>query len=75
MFSPLQQDISDMTLPELEQKVAELSKKYYATHNPDLQSQIATFIDIYKQEIQAKIAKQKIQQQDDSDLDNLININ
>lgn len=76
MFSPFQPELSDMTLPQLEQKVAELSRKYFVTHNPQLQQQIATFIDIYKQEIATRIAKQKLDQQNgDSDLDNLININ
>lgn len=76
MFSPFQPELSDMTLPQLEQKVAELSQKYFATHNPQLQQQISTFIDIYKQEIASKIAKQKLDQQNgNDDLDNLINVN
>lgn len=76
MFHPFSDDLSDLTLPQLEQRVAELSRKYFATHNPQLQSQISTFIDIYKQEIQIKIAKEKARQQEngDSGLDNLINV-
>lgn len=75
MFSPLSEDLSNLTLPQLEQKVAELSRKYFATSNPQLQLQIATFIDIYKQEIKIKVSKEKQQLNNgDNDLDSLINI-
>lgn len=76
MFHPFSEDLSELTLPQLEQRVAELSRKYFATQNTQLQSQISTFIDIYKQEIQIKIAKEKARQQENGDdgLDNLINV-
>jgi hypothetical protein len=73
MFSPFSTDLSNQSINQLEQKVAELSQKYFATSNPQLRDQIATFIDIYKQELHTKLAQQS-SQSGDNGLDNLINI-
>jgi ribosome-associated translation inhibitor RaiA len=75
MFHPFQPELEDMTIPQVEEKIFELSKKYHQASNPQVKDQIATFIEIYKTELSVKIAKQKLNDDNDNkDLDNLINI-
>tara|TARA_Y100000389_G_scaffold48936_1_gene44505 strand:- start:192 stop:431 length:240 start_codon:yes stop_codon:yes gene_type:complete len=76
---PFAEDTSDMTVSQLYDKVAELTSKYFATNNPQVQEQITTFIEYYKQEALIKEAKIRTQdtenqQNGDLDLDKLINI-
>jgi len=77
MFNPLVDDFSALTDTEVEEKVVELGRKYWMSRNPDLQAQIATILEMYKEEARARRARayQQSQQNDDSGLDNLININ
>lgn len=57
----------------------DLQRKYFQTSNPNVQSQISNFLEIYKEEVKTRRAleahKQK-QMQDDNDnsLDNLIKV-
>lgn len=68
-----------MSVAQLHEKIADLTKKYFSTNNPQVQEQISTFIEYYKQEARVKEAKEKLeqeknQQNGDLDLDKLINI-
>jgi hypothetical protein len=79
MFHPFQEDTSEMTVTQIYDKVAELTKKYFQSNNPQVKEQIGTFIEYYKQEALVKEAKEKLeqeknQQNGDLDLDKLINI-
>ena len=77
MIHPLLGDISHLTDSEVDLKLADLSRKYFQTHNPGVQTQIANLIDIYKEEIRTRRARAKLQQQEengDNDLDNLIKV-
>jgi hypothetical protein len=80
VFSPFQQDLSELTISEIELKIAELSRKWAMSgHNPMIQDQLVTFIDIYKVELHSKIAKQQLKAQQSQDssnspLDKLINV-
>ena len=79
MFHPFQEDTSEMTDTQIYDKVAELTKKYFQSNNPQVKEQIGTFIEYYKQEALVKEAKEKLeqeknQQNGDLDLDKLINI-
>ena len=76
---PFAEDTKDMTVSQLYDKVAELTGKYFATQNPQLQEQISTFIEYYKQEATVKEAKNRFQDKENQqngnlDLDKLINI-
>jgi hypothetical protein len=76
---PFAEDTKDMTVSQLYDKVAELTGKYFATQNPQLQEQISTFIEYYKQEALVKEAKNRLQDKENQqngnlDLDKLINI-
>jgi len=78
MFNHLVDDFSILSDTEVEDKIGELSKKYWQTTNPQLQQQIAVVLEMFKEEGRARRAKQKLVQQeneDDNSLDNLIKIN
>ena len=77
MFNPLVDDFSALTDTEVEEKVVELGRKYWMSRNPDLQAQVATILEMYKEEARARRARAYQQSQDNGNdsLDNLININ
>lgn len=75
MFHPLIGDLSDLKDQDVENKLIELNKKYYAAArlgSSDLLTQLSTVITIYRQEL-AKRHAQKLKQADD-DLGQLINV-
>jgi|TARA_B100000925_G_C21884981_1_gene420198 hypothetical protein len=76
MLHPFSEDTKDLTVSELQEKLSDLSKKYFQTHNPQVKEQIGTFIEFYKQEILIKEQKlrQEEQKNGDLDLDNLIKV-
>ena len=73
---PLIGDLSSVKEPELEAKVQELTRKYFMTHNPGVQQQIALLIDQYKEELakRQREAYEKMMQSRNKDLDKLINV-
>ena len=76
MFHPLESDLTGLKDKEVEDKVLELTKKYYTAArlgNPDLLTQISTFITIYKSELSRRYM-QRSNGQDKDDLDQLINV-
>jgi hypothetical protein len=77
MFNPLVDDLSQLSDDEVQQKVTDLTRKYWQSKNPNVQSQIVSMLEIFKQEQQTRQAKkyQDSQNSNDPDLDNLININ
>ena len=79
MLHPFQEDASEMTVAQLYDKVADLTKKYFQANNPQVKEQISTFIEYYKQEALIKEAKEKLEREKNQqngylDLDKLINI-
>ena len=75
-FNPLVNSFDDLSDIELEEKILELNKKFWMTHNPQVKEQITAILDMYKAEMEGRRAKaKKINSQDgDNSLDNLINI-
>jgi len=75
-FNPFVHDLGQLKEAELDQKIIELSKKFWQTQNPDLRMQIQTILEMYKTELHVRQAQKKVQSQDNGDnpLDNLINI-
>jgi hypothetical protein len=76
MFHPFEGDLSQLKDSEIEQKVFELTKKYYAAQRLgkiDLLTQLSTFITIYKEEM-SKRYRQKLKGPDQDDLNQLINV-
>lgn len=72
---PLIDDFTDLTDSELNDKISELSHKYWKTRNPQVQNQMVMILDQLKEEQRVRIQKSQINQDsDENDLDNLINI-
>jgi hypothetical protein len=77
MFHPLEQDLTKLTDSEVEAKIQELSRKYFAAQRlgkPEMLTQIATFVTIYKQEMSRRYIE-KSRNDYDTDLGQLINVN
>jgi hypothetical protein len=80
MFHPLLPNIADLTPAELENKINDLTKKYWIaarSGNGGLCDQILVALESYKFELQNKnLNNNKIPTRNgDADLDGLININ
>lgn len=75
MFHPFEGDLSEFKDTEIEQRLIDLNKKYYAASrlgSQDLLTQLSTFITIYRAELNKRhILKFK---KNDGDLDQLINV-
>lgn len=76
MHHPLADDFSQLKDSELEEKISELTKKYWQGTNPSVQHQITLLLDMYKIELETRRAKiwQEQYQKRDQDLDNLIKV-
>jgi hypothetical protein len=79
MFNPLLPDLSELKTTELENKISELSKKYWIaarSGNGALCEQILVVLESYKYELQSKnLAANKIPTKSgETGLDDLINI-
>lgn len=77
MLHPLGQDLSLLKDTELEQKIMELSRKYFMTNNPAVRDQIAGMLDAYKIEMQERRSRVLTQeyQNRETGLDDLIKVN
>jgi len=77
MFHPLEEDLTLLSDSEVEAKMQELSRKYFAAQRlgkPEMLTQIATFVTIYRNEM-SKRYLEKSRSGFDGDLDQLINVN
>ena len=75
MFHPLVNDLSDLKESEIEEKLIDLNKKYYAAvrlGSRDLLTQLSTIITMYREELKLRYTRKN--QQDDDDLGQLINV-
>jgi hypothetical protein len=76
MFHPFEGDLTSLKDSEIEDKVSELTKKYFQASRlgkPELLTQISTFLIIYKEELSKRL-RAKTQGNMDRDLDQLINV-
>ncbi len=76
MYHPFEGDLSQLKDNEVEAKLLELNKKYFAAARlgkPELLTQLAIFVNIYKEEL-GKRYEAKTKQQFNGDLDQLINV-
>jgi ubiquitin C-terminal hydrolase len=77
MFNPLVDTFDNLSDSEIEEKISELSRKYFISHNPQVQQQISVILDMLKQELNSRIAKQRLKEQEqngENGLDSLINV-
>ena len=77
MFHPLQEDVTQLKDPELDQKVQEVTKKYFVAQrmgNHQLLTQLQTFVNIYREEQRRRLLTKSQGNKLDDDLDQLINV-
>ncbi len=76
MIHPFEGDLSELKDAEVEQRLFDLNKKYFTAARlgkPELLTQLATFVTIYREELNRRYAL-KSKGQLDGDLDQLINV-
>jgi vacuolar-type H+-ATPase subunit E/Vma4 len=74
---PLSGDFEKFKDSEIETKIQELSRKYFMTHNSDVQQQISMILNDYNQELSKRrqAALEKMMKTADKSIDNLIKVN
>lgn len=74
---PLIGNLDHLKDAEIENKINELTTRYFQTRNPGVQRQITAMLDTYKEEIgrRRQAEYQKIMNNRDKDLDKLIKVN
>lgn len=71
---PLVNDLSGLKDQEIHNKINDLTKKYFMTHNPDVQRQIANVLDELRIELQDRNRRLIEEQMKDKNLDSLIKL-
>jgi hypothetical protein len=74
---PLSGDLANIKDSELDSKISDLTKKYFMTRNPGVQTQISALLDSYKEEQRKRqqlALKKMMDNNRDKGLDKLINI-
>lgn len=74
---PYDADLSALKDTEIEEKIQELTRKYFTAQRlgkPELLTQLANFITIYKSEMSMRYQKKLKASNLDGDLDQLINV-
>lgn len=77
MFHPFQEDVTALTDAELDQKIQQVTRKYYQIARlgkAELLTQVQTFVTIYKDEFSRRQATRKLETNNGDDLDQLINV-
>jgi hypothetical protein len=69
-------DLSKLKDVELENKMQDLTQKYFQTSNAAIRSQISMYMDLFKSELAERRSKQlnEMYQKRNKDLDGLINV-
>ena len=73
---PLISDLSDLKTPELENKISDLTRKYFTSQNPDVRQQVVMILETYKEELAKRQLAEynKMMNSRNKDLDKLINV-
>lgn len=73
---PLVTDLDKLKDSELDNKINDLTRKYFTTQNFDVQRQISMVLDSYKMELdkRKRVAYENMMQSRDKSLDKLINV-
>jgi oligoendopeptidase F len=74
---PLAGDLTTLKDAELENKISDLTKKYFMTRNPGIQAQMVAMLDSYNEELRKRQqeALAKMMANKDKTLDKLIKVN
>jgi hypothetical protein len=71
---PLVNELSGLKDQEIHNKINDLTKKYFMTHNPDIQRQIANILDELRIELGDRNRRIIEEQLKDKNLDSLIKL-
>jgi hypothetical protein len=71
---PLVNELSGLKDQEIHSKINDLTKKYFMTHNPDIQRQIANILDELRTELGDRNRRLIEEQMKDKNLDSLIKL-
>lgn len=73
---PLVSDLSGLKTAELENKISDLTRKYFTSPNPDVRQQIVMILETYKEELARRQLEEynKMMNSRNKDLDKLINV-
>lgn len=73
---PLVINLPDLKTSEIEAKINDLTKKYFMTQNYEVQSQITSMLDTYKEELSNRQREEwnKVMESRNKGLDKLINV-
>ena len=74
---PLFEDTTELSDNDLEEKVIDLTKRYWQTANPQAQQQIILLIDSYRLDLETRRYRQKLANEainSQSELDKLIKV-
>jgi hypothetical protein len=74
---PLIHDTNELKISELENRISDLTRKYFSTANPELRNQIVLALDTYKMALSRRQQEEyeKMIQSRDKGLDKLIKVN
>lgn len=74
---PLAGDFEALKDSEIETKIQDLSRKYFMTHNSDVQQQISMILSDYNQELSKRrqAALEKMMKTADKSIDKLVKVN
>jgi hypothetical protein len=74
---PLAGSFENLKDSEIEEKITDLTKKYFMTRNFEVQMQISSLLENYKEEIgkRRQLQLQRLMQKSEKSLDNLVKIN
>lgn len=73
---PLILDAGSIKTSELESKISDLTRKYFMTHNYELQTQMSAMLDVYKEELARRQHDEweRVMESRNKGLDKLINV-
>ena len=74
MLHPFTQNVSELSDKEIDEKLSDLTKKFFQTRNPPAKSQIQLLMNSYKLEISERQIKARLLGNDNKGLDKLIDI-
>ena len=74
MLPPFTHNVSELSAKEIDEKLSDLTKKFFQTRNPDAKSQIQLLMNSYKLEISERQIKARLLGNDNKGLDKLIDI-
>jgi len=74
---PLAGSLENLKDSEIEEKITDLTKKYFMTSNFEVQMQISSLLENYKEEIgkRRQLQLQRLMQKSEKSLDNLVKVN